>query len=171
MSRVTKGVLLDGAQMDLTALVAGTMGFLKEKNIPAREWLTYIGKQFEDSWGGLEGEGVDQVVRHLLPIQIQPLGAEVISSQVSPERAEVVLTTLPSRELLEKFGTTPREILGAFGVTQREYAEVYAMFEAPAEAIGLRFTHRLGRGRQVLQIEKPSAPPATPRGRRTAAAG
>jgi hypothetical protein len=64
--------------------------------------------------------------------------------------------------VLEKFGTTPRELLGGFGVSQRDFEAIYAMYEPAAKAIGLRFTHQLKGGQELLSLE-----PA-PSGRRRA---
>ena len=50
---VSKEVLLDGAQMALSAFLAGTMGFLKERNIPIKELIAYMGEKFEGSLGDL----------------------------------------------------------------------------------------------------------------------
>jgi hypothetical protein len=159
---VSKEVLLDGAQMALSAFLAGTMGFLKERNISIQEWVSYIGEQFEGSLGDLEGEEAGRVMEHLLTLQVLPLGAEVTSSRATQDKAEVTLTPLPSRAVLEKFGTTPRELLRGFGVSQRDFEAIYAMYEPAAKAIGLRFTHQLKGGQELLSLE-----PA-PSGRRRA---
>jgi hypothetical protein len=159
---VSKKVLLDGAQMALSAFLAGTMGFLKERNISIQEWVSYIGEQFEGSLGDLEGEEAGRVMEHLLTLQVLPLGAEVTSSQTTEDKAEVTLTPLPSRAVLEKFGTTPRELLRGFGISQRDFEAIYAMYEPAAKAIGLRFTHQLKGGQELLSLE-----PA-PSGRRRA---
>jgi hypothetical protein len=150
---VPKQVLLDGAQMALSGFVAGTLGFLKERNISIREWVSYIGDQFEGSLGDLEGEEASLVMEHLLTLQVLPLGAEVASSQRRAGKAEVTLTPLPSRSLLEKFGTTPREFLGDFGISQKDFESIYGIYEAAAKAIGLRFTHQLKGGQQLLSLE------------------
>lgn len=159
---VSKEVLLDGAQMALSAFLAGTMGFLKERNIPVQEWVSYIGEQFEGSLGNLEGEEAGRVMEHLLTLQVLPLGAEVTSSQITEDKAEVTLTPLPSGAVLEKFGTTPRELLRGFGISQRDFEAIYAIYEPAAKAIGLRFTHQLKGGQELLSLE-----PA-PSGRRRA---
>lgn len=150
---VSKKVLLDGAQMALSAFLAGTMGFLKERNISIQEWVSYIGEQFEGSLGNLEGEEAGRVMEHLLTLQVLPLGAEVTSSQTTEDKAEVTLTPLPSRAVLEKFGTTPRELLRGFGISQRDFEAIYAMYEPAAKAIGLRFTHQLKGGQELLSLE------------------
>jgi hypothetical protein len=151
---VSKDVLLDGAQMNLSALIAGTMGFLKKKRIPIKDWVKYIGDEFEGSWGALEGEKLQNVLGHLLTLEILPLGVEAKTSEITPKKAEVTVTTLPSRIVLKKFGTTPKELLDGFGVTAEEMASFYAMYEPAAKAIGLKFTHRLSGGRQLLAIER-----------------
>ena len=86
---VPKQVLLDGAQMALSAFIAGTMGFLKQRGIPIKDWVSYIGEQFEGSMGALEGEDVGKVMEHLLTLEVLPMGAEVLSSQSTQDKAEV----------------------------------------------------------------------------------
>jgi len=154
---VSKAVLLDGAQMSMSAFIAGTMGFLKEHNIPVKDWITYLGEAFDGSLDALQGEGADRVMEHLLPLQILPLGAEVISDRSTADKAEAVVTTLPSRTVLEKFGTTPSEMLEGFGVTQREFASVLDMFGPSAKSIGFRFKHQLKDGQEVLTLESASS--------------
>jgi hypothetical protein len=154
---VPKAVLLDGAQMALSALVAGTMAFLKERDIPIKEWVSYIGEQFDGSLAELEGEEVGRVMEHLLILQVLPLGAEVISSQSTADKAEAIVTSLPSRNVMEKFGTTPRELLKGFGVTQRDFASLYAMYEPAAKAIGLSFSHRPKDGQELLTLQRGSS--------------
>jgi hypothetical protein len=150
---VSKEVLLDGAQMNLSALIVGTMSFLKQKHIPIKDWVTYIGKQFEDSWEGMEGEKAENILEHLLTLEVLPLGVEVTSSNITGRKAEAVVTPLPSRTVLKKFGTTPSELLSGFGVTREELASFYAMYEPAAKAIGLRFTHKLDGAKQILGLE------------------
>jgi hypothetical protein len=151
---ISKQVLLDGAQMALAGFLAGTLGFLKERNISIQEWISYIGEQFEGSLGILEGEEVGRVMEHLLTLQVLPMGAEVNSSRTTDSKVEVKLTPLPSRALLEKFGTTPRELLRGFGLTQKDFEGIYGMYEPAARAIGLRFTHQLKAGEELLSLER-----------------
>ncbi len=151
---ISKEMLLDGAQMALSAFLAGTMGFLKQRNIPVKDWVAYIGETFEGSLGELEGEGVDKVMEHLLALQVLPLGVEVVSTQSTADKAEVIVTPLPSPTVMEKFGTTSRELLRGFGVTQREFASIYAMYEPAAKAIGLKFRYQSKGEQEILTLEK-----------------
>jgi hypothetical protein len=157
VARTPKGVLLDGAQMTLMSLLAGTAGFLKERNIPFTELVSYIGEGFAESWGALEGRGAGEAMKHLLALQLLPLGVEVLSSQLKPDKAEVFLTPLPGKAVVEKFGTTPRELLRGFGVNQQEVALIYGMFEPAAKAIGMRWTHQLKGGKQTVRLESRAA--------------
>ena len=50
---VPNKVLLDGAQMTLAAFLACTMGFLKQRKIAIKDWVGYIGAEFEGSWSEL----------------------------------------------------------------------------------------------------------------------
>lgn len=153
-NEVSKEVLMDGAQMIIAATIAGIAGFLKERNIPLKELVDYMGDTFEGSLDDLEGSGVDEVMEHLLTLQVLPMGAEVISSKSSPDRAEVTLTTLPPLAVLEKFGTTPAELLEGFDLTQQEYESIFAMYEPAARAIGLRFDHYLRDDQEIISLEK-----------------
>jgi hypothetical protein len=151
---VPKEMLLDGAQMALSAFIAGTMGFLKQRNIPIKEWVSYIGEQFEDSLGELEGEEAGNVMGHLLALEILPLGVDILSSQSTPNKAEARLTSLPSRAVLEKFGTTPRELLRGFGVTKKEFESILSMYEPAAAAIGLKFKYQSNKDQEILTLER-----------------
>jgi hypothetical protein len=153
-NEVPKDVLLDGSQMIIAATIAGIAGFLKERNIPFKELVDYVGETFEGSLGDLEGHGPGEVMEHLLTLQVLPMGAEVVSSKSSPDKVEVILTALPPRAVLKKFGTTPAELLEGFGVTQQEYESVYAMYEPAARAIGLKFGHYLKNNREIISLEK-----------------
>lgn len=153
-SNVSRTVLLDGAQMSLAAIIAGAAGFLKKHNIPSRELVDYIGDKFEDSLGELEGRGADEVMQHLLELEILPLGVEVVSSETSADRAVVTLTTLPPTALLEKFGTTPEELLEGFDITQRDFEAIFRMYAPMTRAIGLKFNHTLRDGREIISLEK-----------------
>ena len=153
-NEVSKDILLDGAQMIISATIAGIGSFLKERNIPIKEWIDYMGETFEGSLGDLEGQGVDEVMEHLLTLQVLPMGAEVVSSKSSTNKVEVTLTTLPPHEVLEKFGTTPAELLEGFDLTQQEYESFYDMFEPTTKAIGLKFEHRLKDGQEIISLEK-----------------
>jgi len=156
IARASKAVLLDGAQMSLMTYLAGTAGFLKDRDIPITEWVSYIGEAFADSWGGLKGQGADEIMQHVLALEVLPLGVEVLSSDLKPDKAEVVLTAFPGKAVLEKFGTTPRELLSGFGANQQELALIYGMFEPAARAIRMRWTHQLKGGKQTLVLEAPA---------------
>ena len=152
--KVSTKVLLDGAQMGLAALLVGTMSFLKKRKIPIKDWVSYIGSQFEGSWEVMEDEAVSSVMEHFLTLEVLPMGAEVLSSSATTRKAEVAVTPLPSQKVLKKFGTTPSEMLRDFGVTAGEIESFYAMYEPAAAAIGLRFYHQRKDGKQILVLEK-----------------
>ncbi len=151
---VSREMLLDGAQMMLLAMTAGTMGFLKERGISIKEWVSYIGDAFEGSLEGLDGEPVDKVMQHLLGLGVLPTGVEIVSSKPEEDSIEVVLTSSPSGKVLEKFGTTPKELLKGFGITQTEFESIYAMHEPAVKAIGMSFKHHLKGGQEILSLER-----------------
>ena len=151
---VSKEVLLDGAQMNIAAIFAGIAGFLKEKDIPFGEFVGYMGDAFEGSLEALEGSEVKDVMEHLLTLEILPLGARVLSSKSSKSEAEVTLTALPPKEVLEKFGTTPDELLEGFGISREEYESCFTMYEASVNAIGLTFEHKLKGDEEIITLKK-----------------
>jgi hypothetical protein len=155
-TKVSKGVLLDGAQMFIAATVASMAGFLKERHIPLKDLVDYMGDKFESALGDLEGRGADEVMEHLLTLEVLPMGAEVVSSKMTADRAEVTLTPLPPQAVLEKFGTTPAELLEGFGITLKEFESIFRMFEPAAKAIGLTFRHSLKDGQEVISLERAS---------------
>jgi hypothetical protein len=153
-TKISNETLLDGAQMALYALLAGTIGFLKGQNMPIKEWLIYIGQAFGGSLGELEGEAVDKVMEHLLALQVLPLGVEVVSSQSTADKAEATVTSLPSRTVLEKFGTMPRELLRGFGVTKKEFESILSMYQPAARAIGFKFRYQSKGEKEILTLER-----------------
>jgi hypothetical protein len=153
---VSKGVMLDGAQMGLSMVMAGTIGFLKKHKMPIEDWARYIGESFEGAMGDLEGAPLSTVMEHLLTLEVLPMGVQVVSSESTSRKAEVTLTTLPSRDILKKFGTTPSEFLSGFGITKQDMSFVYTMYEAAANAIGLQFNHELTDNHQVLSLKRAS---------------
>ena len=153
---VSKEMLLDGAQMCIAGTVAAIAGFLKERKIPISDFTAYMGDRFEGALQDLEGRGADEVMQHLLALEVLPMGAEVVLTKSSADRAEVTLTTLPPAKVLEKFGTTPKELLRGFGVTQREFESIYDSFVPAAKAIGMKLAHHIKDGQEVLVIEKKS---------------
>lgn len=157
-TKVPKQMLMDGAYMSIAATTAGIIGFLKEKNIPLKEFLAYFGERFEDSFSALSGEPVEKVMQHLLMLEILPMGVQVISTKASKNKAEAVVTSLPPKDVLEKFGTTPRELLNGFGVTAKEFESMYETFTPAIKAVGLKFSHAKRDGNEVLTIERISEP-------------
>ena len=105
--------------MGMAGIIAGIAGFLKERDIPFKELTVSIGDKFEGLFSDLEGRGAGEVMEHLLSLEVLPMGAEVISKRIAPDQAEVMLTSLPPRAVLEKFGTTPKELLKGFGINSK----------------------------------------------------
>ena len=104
--------------------------------------------------GSIHGAGADEVMGHLIPLQIQPLGVEVVSSEGDEREVKLVLSSLPPREVLERFGTTPKELLGGFGVSADEFALLYDIFKPAAKAAGFRLTHESHAQGHSLTLEK-----------------
>ena len=158
--------LLDGAQMHFISLVAGTLGFLKERGISADEWTQYFGQKFYDSWEGLMGVGAAEALEQVIPIQVESMGAEIISGVGTEQRAVVTVGAIPSRAVLEKFGGTPRQILRGFGITQEEFAKIFDVFKIPASVAGFAFTHTAAKNARVITLRRLARRQAPKRGSR-----
>lgn len=152
--KVSKEMLLDGAQMHLAATTAAIAGFLKEHDIPIEDFVDYMGGSFEGMFGDLEGRGADEVMEHMLKLEVLPMGAEIVSSDMTEDFAEVTLTSLPPERVLDKFGTTPEDLLDGFGITRREFTMIYDSFSPAVEAIGLKFSHHTSDGHEILTLER-----------------
>lgn len=170
--KVSQEVKLDGAQMLIAAFTASTLGFLKERGIPLNDWVDYVGDAFEGSWAGFEGRSPNDILEHVAALNAAPMGAEIVSLKQDGDAWELVLTSIPSADVLGRFGTTPEELLEGFDLTPAEFALVYGMFEAPAKAIGHKLTHGRKGSRQVLRLEpvKKATRAAAPKTKRPAAA-
>jgi len=150
---VPEKVLLDGARMSIYALIAGTMGFLKKNKIPIKNWISYIGDQFDGSLADLEGEDKATVLEHLLTLQLMPLGVEVLNSRATRQKAEATVTSLPAEKILEKFGTTPKEMLKGFGITPQDFDNIFDMHVPAAKSIGLKLAHSSSGGKKIITLE------------------
>jgi hypothetical protein len=155
-TKIPSEMLQDGAYMCIAATTAGILGFLKGKGIPMKEFLTYFGERFEESFSEMKDEPVEKVMQHLLMLEILPMGAEVISTKFTKNKAEAVITSLPPKNVLEKFGTTPRELLRGFNVTTKDFESFYDTFVPAMKAIGLSFKHAARDGTEVLTLERDS---------------
>jgi hypothetical protein len=147
-------MLLDGSQMTLASMVAGTIGFLKKHDIDPAHWIAHIGEMFEGAWEEMEGEGADAVMVQLLNLSILPMGGKVLRQKMSADSAEVEVSSLPDEAVLERFGTSPADLLEGFDITARDFAVIYELQRPPLEAIGLRFTHGPGKKGYVLKVER-----------------
>ena len=147
-------MMLDGSQMALSALIAGTAGFLKQRRIAPSDWIAYVGGMFEGAWEGLADEGADVVMQQLLNLSILPMGSRVLREDMSSDRAEVEITPLPSEEVLARFGTEPADLYEGFEITADDFATIYDFQRAALEAIGLTYTHGPGAEGYVLTLSR-----------------
>lgn len=147
-------MLLDGAQMNLAGVTAAIAGFLKERGIPIKDFVAYMGDNFEGMFGDLEGRGADEVMEHLLKLEILPWGAEIVSSKMAPDSAQVTVTAIPPQKVLERFGTSAEELLDGFGITRDEFDMIYDCYAPAAKAIGMKFSHHSQDSHEVLTLER-----------------
>ncbi len=95
--------LLEQAQANAQALIIATVAFLDERGIPLDAWTASLGATFAKAWdepGDWDaGEFLDAMLTNF-----RSLGAEVVSAELGPDRAEAVANGFPDPDLCALFG-------------------------------------------------------------------
>ena len=100
------GELLEQAQSNAQAAIIATVAFLRDREIPLDDWTRAIGCRFAEGWDEPRpwdaGEFMDAMLTNL-----RSLGAEIVTVELAPERAEAVTTGFPDPDLCALFGVEP----------------------------------------------------------------
>ncbi|HKG26794.1 MAG TPA: hypothetical protein VKB09_14185 [Thermomicrobiales bacterium] len=98
--------LLEQAQSNGQATIIATIAFLTEHRLPIADWIASLGRTFALAWDEPEpwdaGEFLDAMLTNF-----RSLGATVLASDLSPDRAEATTTGFPDPELCAIFGVDP----------------------------------------------------------------
>jgi hypothetical protein len=95
--------LLDLSRANGQAIVLATAAFLQEIDVPAGAWTAFLGEFFARSWDPTLELTAGQFLDAMLT-NYRSLGAEVVSANLSDDRAEAVIAGLPKRELCLELG-------------------------------------------------------------------
>lgn len=103
--------LLDHAEENVTALILGTIAYLREQGLPVDGWVTYLGERVAPSWEEVKGQGARDVAR-LVALNVMAAGGDVHALSGDDNAAELQCSW-PDAEDLTFFDLT-REDLDPF---------------------------------------------------------
>ena len=130
--------LLEQAQSNAQATIIATAAFLQERGVPLAAWTRAVGRIFARAWDEPRpwdaGAFMDAILTN-----VRSLGAEIVSAELGPDRAEAVTTGFPDPDLCALFGVEP--------ALAARFNDVVAVL---AEERGLRWTWQLDGDRTRL---------------------
>ncbi len=98
--------LLEQSQSNGQATIIATIAFLTERKIPIADWTASLGRTFGLAWDDPEpwdaGEFLDAMLTNF-----RSLGATILTSDLTPDRAEATTTGFPDPELCAIFDVDP----------------------------------------------------------------
>jgi hypothetical protein len=117
--------LLEQAQSNAQATIIATVAFLTERRIPLADWTAALGRTFGLAWDDPSpweaGEFLDAMLTNF-----RSLGATVLSSDLTPDRAEATTTGFPDPELCALFAVDPA-LVTAFNDVPAPLAQARAL--------------------------------------------
>jgi hypothetical protein len=98
--------LLAQAQSNAQATIIATVAFLAERQLPLSDWIASLGRTFALAWDEPSpweaGEFLDAMLTNF-----RSLGATILTSDLTPDRAEATTTGFPDLELCALFAVDP----------------------------------------------------------------
>ena len=101
--------LLEQAQGNITAIILGTLAYLKAHSLSSEEFIAFMGKLVAPGWEEVKGQGARAAMKYIAR-NASTTGAGLASISGDENQAEVVLTNWPSTTDLEVFGVTQEEV-------------------------------------------------------------
>jgi hypothetical protein len=98
--------LLEQAQANAQALLAGTVAFLAEQGVPAAAWAAALGERFGRAWGEPRPWDAAEFLDAMLT-NYRALGAGILVHRLDVDRAEATIGPFPNPEVLASFGLAP----------------------------------------------------------------
>ncbi len=132
--------LEDHASHNLQALVAATMAFLGERQIPTGAWTTFLGERFARDWETDERLDPEAFLDGMLT-NLQTLGAVVVETDFTSRPVTATLTGFPDPE-----------ICAAFDVPVATVVSYLDTASAAAARHGLGWSWRLDGERLVVSV-------------------
>lgn len=106
----TDGELLELAQGNIQAVIAGTIGFLHGAGVDPAAWLSALGDVFALGWDEPEpwtpGEFLDAIV-----VNLRALGAEIVELDAKAEPVTARTRGFPDAGLCERLGVAVDDVL------------------------------------------------------------
>jgi hypothetical protein len=124
----TSEELLSQAQGNATALALAAIVYLKNRNLPADEFFTFVGQRFAPGWEELHGRGVKDVAR-TAALNMVSVGGSLRSLTGDDTYAEVLIAEWPANEFLSELE-----------LTQSDSEALWNIFEPIMEYLGIRYT-------------------------------
>jgi len=121
--------LLDHAEENITALILGTVAYLKQNKLPVAEWVTFLGERVAPSWDEVKGQGAREVAR-LLALNITIAGGDIHALSGDDSRAEL------------QCSWPDAEDLSFFGLTRDDIDPITHVYQPVAAFLGLRYETR-----------------------------
>lgn len=116
------------ARTNLNAIILGSLAYARAYGRDGRHWARALGQIFAVSWDDVATPA--EAVR-TIALNCAAMGMRVLSVDGDEHRAEVVMSTWPSRDDLEYFG-----------LTQAVADQVWMLFEPIAQFLGFEYSWR-----------------------------
>ena len=121
------------AGLNASATILSILAFLKGRDLPPSEWISFIGTTFAASWDSIRHLGPQKALE-LVVLDMCSIGATIVSLESDPAtgQAQAVFKGWPDPALLAPFGLSVAE---AFA-----FMDIFSFLAAP---IGLGYQARL----------------------------
>ena len=142
MDEFKRDEVLQQAKANAQALFVVTVGYITEKGLPLDEFSSYVGEKFTLGWEPLRGRGALAAMR-MFALNMVSVGGALESLSGDEARAEATIAGWPSPDLLR-----------GFGVSRDDADRAYAVFEAIAAVLGLKYEWRRQGDRVTLILSQ-----------------
>ncbi|MEJ2358912.1 MAG: hypothetical protein P8Y13_12675 [Deinococcales bacterium] len=142
MDEFSNDEVLQQAKSNAEALGVVTMAYLQAKGLPVDDYWRFVSDKFTWGWDSVQGKGALAAMR-LFALNMVSVGGTLESVSGDEARAEAVVSSWPSPDMLE-----------AFGVDKADADHAYAVFDAIATFLGLDYAWRRQGERVTLTLTK-----------------
>ncbi len=127
MNEFTNDEVLQQAKANAQALGLVSTAYVKAKGLPVSDYWSFVGEKFTSGWESLQGKGALAAMR-MFALNMVSVGGALDSLSGDERRAEAVISGWPSTEMAE-----------GFGVDNGDADSAYAVFDAIAGLLGLKY--------------------------------
>jgi hypothetical protein len=126
-SSFTATEVSEQAQANLSAIIAGTMAFVKARGIPVSEWTTYLAHLFAPGWGEVRSEGATAIARAAALNMVS--GGATLVEIVGDEQRAVAVVDWDVQSHIDWLPT----------LSQDDFRNMPAIFATIAEHLGMHY--------------------------------